>query len=175
MARMAIVAAKAMTPTSLSSASSQRGFTLLELILVMGIVALAAALVAPNLTSLDSRNFDAQLRDLGAQLNYARRNAIVSGQVSSIELRAQDVQTTDADTIQPNAENLWFSDSISLAFSADDRREADYEPIDSLVVSFYPEGGTTGGRLRLSQETQRAWVAIDSFTGRITVSREDER
>jgi len=98
---MAIVAAKAMTPTSLSSASSQRGFTLLELILVMGIVALAAALVAPNLTSLDSRNFDAQLRDLGAQLNYARRNAIVSGQVSSIELRAQDVQTTDAHNSAP--------------------------------------------------------------------------
>ncbi|MDB2376495.1 prepilin-type N-terminal cleavage/methylation domain-containing protein [Gammaproteobacteria bacterium] len=164
-----------MTPTSLSSASSQRGFTLLELILVMGIVALAAALVAPNLTGLDSRSFDAQLRDLGAQLNYARRNAIVSGQVSMIELRAQDVQTPDADTIQPHAGNLWSSNSISLAFSADDRREADYEPIDSLVVSFYPEGGTTGGRLKLSQETQRAWVAIDSFTGRITVSREDDR
>ena len=32
MARMAIVAAKAMTPTSLSSGSAQRGFTLLELI-----------------------------------------------------------------------------------------------------------------------------------------------
>ena len=100
MVRMATVAAKAMTPTSLSSASSQRGFTLLELILVMGIVALAAALVTPNLTGLDSRNFDAQLRDLGSQLNYARRNAIVSGQVSMIELRAQDVQTTDADTIR---------------------------------------------------------------------------
>ena len=118
------MAAKAMTPTSLSSASSQRGFTLLELVLVMGIVALAAALVAPNLTGLDSRSFDAQLRDLGAQLNYARRNAIVSGQVSMIELRAQDVQTPDADTIQPHAGNLWSSNSISLAFGADDRREA---------------------------------------------------
>jgi len=41
-------------------------------------------------------------------------------------------------------------------------------------VSFYPEGGTTGGKLRLSQDNQRGWIAIDAFTGRVTLSREEE-
>ncbi|MBL6754387.1 MAG: prepilin-type N-terminal cleavage/methylation domain-containing protein [Pseudomonadales bacterium] len=142
-----------MTPTFHSNAHRQRGFTLLELILVMGIVALAAAVVAPNLTGLDGRNFDAQLRDLVAQLNYARRSAIVSGQVSTMQ---------------------WADDTISLEFSADDARTSSYEPIDSLLVSFYPEGGTTGGRLRLTQDRQQGWISIDAFTGRITLSREKD-
>lgn len=149
----AIAAAKAMTPTFHSNVHRQRGFTLLELILVMGIVALAAAVVAPNLTGLDGRNFDAQLRDLVAQLNYARRSAIVSGQVSTMQ---------------------WADDTISLEFSADDARTSSYEPIDSLLVSFYPEGGTTGGRLRLTQDRQQGWISIDAFTGRITLSREKD-
>jgi len=119
----------------------------------MGIVALAAAVVAPNLTGLDGRNFDAQLRDLVAQLNYARRSAIVSGQVSTMQ---------------------WADDNISLEFSADDARTSSYEPIDSLLVSFYPEGGTTGGRLRLTQDRQQGWISIDAFTGRITLSREKD-
>ncbi|MDP4782980.1 MAG: prepilin-type N-terminal cleavage/methylation domain-containing protein [Gammaproteobacteria bacterium] len=142
-----------MTPTFHSNAHRQRGFTLLELILVMGIVALAAAVVAPNLTGLDGRNFDAQRRDLVAQLNYARRSAIVSGQVSTMQ---------------------WADDTISLEFSADDARTSSYEPIDSLLVSFYPEGGTTGGRLRLTQDRQQGWISIDAFTGRITLSREKD-
>ncbi|MDA1243952.1 MAG: prepilin-type N-terminal cleavage/methylation domain-containing protein [Proteobacteria bacterium] len=142
-----------MTPTFHSNAHRQRGFTLLELILVMGIVALVAAVVAPNLTGLDGRNFDAQLRDLVAQLNYARRSAIVSGQVSTMQ---------------------WADDTISLEFSADDARTSSYEPIDSLLVSFYPEGGTTGGRLRLTQDRQQGWISIDAFTGRITLSREKD-
>jgi hypothetical protein len=116
-------------------------------------VALAAALIAPNLTRLDGRNFDAQLRDLAAQLNYARRSAIVSGQVSTVQ---------------------WDDDSISLEFSTDDARTPGYEPIDSLTVGFYPEGGTTGGKLRLSRDNQRGWIAIDAFTGRVTLSREEE-
>ena len=142
-----------MTPTFHSNAHRQRGFTLLELILVMGIVALAAAVVAPNLTGLDGRNFDSQLRDLVAQLNYARRSAIVSGQVSTMQ---------------------WADDNISLEFSADGARTSSYEPIDSLLVSFYPEGGTTGGRLRLTQDRQQGWISIDAFTGRITLSREKD-
>ena len=152
MAPTAIAAAKAMTPIFHSSGSRQRGFTLLELILVMGIVALAAAIIAPNLTGIDGRNFDAQLRELVAQLNYARRSAIVSGQVSTMQ---------------------WADESITLEFSADDARVSSYEPIDSLTVSFYPEGGTTGGRLRLTQDRQRGWISIDAFTGRITLSREE--
>ena len=119
----------------------------------MGIVALAAAIIAPNLTGLDGRNFDAQLRELVAQLNYARRSAIVSGQVATMQ---------------------WANESITLEFSADDARVSSYEPIDSLTVSFYPEGGTTGGRLRLTQGRQRGWISIDAFTGRITLSREED-
>lgn len=49
---MASVAAKAMTLTSASCPPESRGFTLLELLVVMAVVGLMAALVAPNLQRL---------------------------------------------------------------------------------------------------------------------------
>ena len=88
MAPTAIAAAKAMTPIFHSNAHRQRGFTLLELILVMGIVALAAALIAPNLTGLDGRNFDAQLKAAVEDLlrrtppPAATKSASAAGEVS---------------------------------------------------------------------------------------------
>ena len=182
-----------MTPISRSK-QVQHGFTLLELMLVMGIIALAAALVVPNLSGTESRDFAAQLRELTAQLNYSRRSAVVSGQVSMIRLSNRD----DEMTAQENPViNRWHSESIRFAFSgdggnsgesfshgesfsraervgSDDYRGRDFESVSSLAIHFYPEGGSSGGVLQLSQDQQVAWIAIDSFTGRITLSRDDE-
>ena len=167
-----------MTPTSRSK-QAQRGFTLLELMLVMGIIALAAALIVPNLSGTESRDFSAQLRELTAQLNYSRRSAVVSGQVSMMQLSNLD----DEIPAQENSTiNRWHSESISFAFSGDsgksvdseDYRGRDYEPASSLAIQFYPEGGSSGGVLQLAQDQQVAWIAIDSFTGRIILSRDDE-
>lgn len=194
MAPTATAAAKAMTPTSRCSrprraaaANAQRGFTLLEILLVLGIIALAAALVVPSLTGAESRSFAAQLRELTAQLNYARRNAVVAGQVSLIELSnaaPPEGASDEAPAAVSTALTRWTTDNLDLAFNAagveSDRRDRgpsslDYEPTPRVEISFYPEGGSSGGALELSQDGQRAWIAIDSFTGRVSLSRDDER
>src|SRR5690554_4904965 len=61
-------------------ARAHSGFTLLELLLVLGIIAMAAVLVIPGLANLDSRGFSAQVRELSGLLNNARRTAVVQGQ-----------------------------------------------------------------------------------------------
>ena len=171
---MAAAAAKAMTPTS---RSKSQGFTLLELLLVLGIIALAAALIAPNLGGVAARSFSAQMREVGAHLNYSRRNAVVSGQTSVLTLGGAE---SDMQGSQNDARNYWHSSTIALAYSEDSVdvtnyafRDSDFEETPQIQVSFYPEGGSSGGTIAFMQDDERAWAIIDSITGRVTVTRDE--
>lgn len=76
-------------------AIKQEGFTLLELLLVLGIMAMLATLIGPGLRTLESPGFNAQIRQATGQLNSARRQAIVQGQTTQVhfdtELTAEPV------------------------------------------------------------------------------------
>ena len=65
----------------------QRGFTLLEILLVLALLALASVMVVPNVGSLDARTYSVQLRQVNALLHYARRNAVITGLPVSARLR----------------------------------------------------------------------------------------
>ena len=65
---------------------STSGFTLLEILLVMAIIAMASLILVPNMTGIESRTFGAQVREAQSLLNYARRLAVVSGQPSTASL-----------------------------------------------------------------------------------------
>lgn len=189
MAPTAAAVARAMTPISRSRAAA---FTLLELLLVLGIIALAAALVAPNLGGVSARSFSAQLREAGAQLNAARRNAVISGQTTVISLQGaqrESAQTESArpgsaqtESTNPSAPNstTWRSATAALAFSPNAVdpedyafRDRDFEPVPEVKISFYPEGGSSGGNILFAQNNDRAWAIIDPLTGRVTVTTEE--
>jgi prepilin-type N-terminal cleavage/methylation domain-containing protein len=57
-----------------------RGFTLLELALVMALIALIAALVLPRLAALRGAALDASARQLAARVRYLREEAALRGQ-----------------------------------------------------------------------------------------------
>lgn len=177
MAPMAVAVARVMTPISRSNAA---GFTLLELLLVLGIIALAAALVAPNLSGVSARSFSAQLREVGAQLNYARRNAVISGQTTVMSLQGADGLEQNEEQLEALPENTWRSATAFLAYSPDTVdptdyafRDRDFEPMPEVKISFYPEGGSSGGNILFTQDDDRAWAIIDPLTGRVTVTTEE--
>ena len=55
------------------------GFTLLEILLVLGIIAIGASLLVPNFGVLESRGFSFQVRDAVSKFNFARRSAVING------------------------------------------------------------------------------------------------
>lgn len=158
--------------------NTQAGFTLLEILLVLTIIGLASVLVVPNLTNLDSRSFDAQVRQATSLLNYARRFAVVSGQPAAaafIITSADDsidtpIEQETAGAIPPLGQ--WRSQGIQVRFLDSTGREEEIE--DSIDVVFYPEGGSTGGTVFVSMEEQTVAIEIDPFTGRITSTEADE-
>ena len=57
----------------------RRGFTLIEILAVVAILALVAAFVAPNLGGMRLRALSAEATQLAGQLELARQRAIVTG------------------------------------------------------------------------------------------------
>jgi len=174
MGQMASEAAKVMTPISASNshASAMGGFTLLELLLVLTLIGMASLLIFPNVGNLDGRTFSIQVRQANSLLNRARRDAVVRGQPSTIRLYARQGMEQEGETINPNIVGSWQSEGIEIMFR--DSTDQDWEIDESLDITFFPEGGSTGGTILLAQGEQQARIAIDPFTGRIDNDPEDD-
>ena len=171
MARTAFPGVKAMTRTLV--AERQQGFTLLELMVVLAIVLIAAGLIVPNLGSLDNKSFDAEVRQAVAILNYARRIAIVEGAPVTTHFNALDPQQKDfalkrEQLMAKRKATDWISDKLSLNFRQEINQPEQDKP--AVEVTFFPQGGSTGGVLIFSLDRQRARIRVDPLTGRIAAA-----
>jgi len=151
---------------------NQQGFTLLELLLVLSIIAVASVLIFPNVGSLDSRSFSIQVRQANQMLNFARRDSVVRGQPSTVRLYAQQIDEDEETIVDPNLVASWESEGIRLGFR--DSTETEFDIDESIDVTFFPEGGSTGGTLLLALDDQMARIVIDPFTGRISNEFDEE-
>jgi len=171
-------AAKMMTPISVFNRAktqkrqiSSAGFTLLELVLVLSIIAMASILVLPTVGSLEGRTFSAQVRAASSLLNYARRTAVVTGQPSTASFYPiLDEEEDDANTRRSSV-GTWQSNGANLHFRDSTDRESEIQEL--IEITFYPEGGSTGGTLLLEQGVQQVSIKIDPFTGRVVTEYEE--
>lgn len=150
----------------------QRGFTLLEILLVFTLVALASIVVLPNIGELDARSFNVQSREAVALLNHARRSAVVSGRPRSVAFYSAAEDTEGLTAPERNSVGSWYGADIGLRFRGSTEQEP--SPRDYLSISFFPEGGSTGGTLLLADNDQSYRIDIDPFTGRISTGDRDE-
>ncbi|MEZ7830535.1 MAG: GspH/FimT family pseudopilin [Gammaproteobacteria bacterium] len=162
----------AASPNSrLITPKQQRGFTLLEIILVLAIIATASIMVVPNLGGFEARTFSTQVRQAQSLLNYARRTAVISGQASTVSfnvLPADEMAQADEEEYASlsNIVAQWNGAGVNLRFRDSTDREIEIE--GKTEVTFYPEGGSTGGTLLFVQEDQAGVIDVDPFTGSVS-------
>jgi general secretion pathway protein H len=143
-------------------ASAAAGFTLLELLVVLAIVALLAA-AAPSVMAKLSPGAQVQAlaRDLGTSLRAARGRAVATNREAVFTLDVAN-GTYGVD----NQAGGRAPAGIRLAFVA-----AQVEQIDETAaqIRFFPDGTSTGGRIRVAKQSQSRDVAVDWLTGRVVV------
>jgi len=140
-----------------------RGFTLLELMVVLAVMALIAGLSAPFI--LSDRPQAELWRDRAAlidALHDARSEAIAENSESTFVLdvseRRFEVPGTDA--------KGQLDDRIAISFVT-----ARSEQIDgpAAAIRFFPDGGSTGGHITLSIGAAESVITVDWLTGRTRV------
>jgi general secretion pathway protein H len=166
-----------MTPTSAARNSRQLGFTLLELLVVVSIILIATGLVLPNLNTLDNSAYNAQVKKAVAVLTYARRIAIVEGAPKVATFYALDPESPDYEDLLKQiegeqAEASWVSELLKIEFQYELNQIP--ETMDRIEITFFPQGGSTGGVLNFTQNERTTLIRVDPITGRISTAANGE-
>ena len=141
----------------------EKGFTLLELIAVLAILALATALIPPMLSSgKDKADLKMAVREIAASLRETRSIAMASdrSQALMVDVDHGLFRAGGSERAHAVAPGI----RLSLLTVAQERVE---RGIGS--IRFFPDGSSTGGRLTLTQGDRRSDVLVDWLSGRISV------
>lgn len=141
----------------------QRGFTLIELIVVLVVAALLMAAV-PGLFSaaFPGVELKSAARRTAATLRLARESAIRSGRESVllVDLAAHRLELA-------GYRALTLPDGITLTLETASR---DLTDAQQGRIRFYPDGSSTGGRIILSRGKQGYQIGVTWLTGRIALA-----
>ncbi|MBI1962522.1 MAG: GspH/FimT family protein [Candidatus Rokubacteria bacterium] len=140
-----------------------RGFTLLELLVTLFLVALALALVAPALgRTSDTVRARAEVAGFSAVLRHAREQAITTRQAHTV-------------VVDPAAHRLTITtgdDEVRRTRALPTRLVVEAVSRDALAMRFEPHGASSGGEFRLTSGGITYRVSVDPITGRVRNTRE---
>lgn len=150
------------------------GVTLLEMLLVVGLLAIAASLAAMVLTGgVDGMRLRAASKDVAAQLRYTRARAIATGTPQRFVIEPATHRWTG-----PEGRHGDIAASLSVRFTgareAMGAREATGAPARGQgAILFFPDGASTGGRIELLAGRGGWRVDVAWLTGEVRLSRTD--
>ena len=140
------------------------GFSLLEMMLVIGIIALASLLAASAMTGgLDGQRLRSASKQIAAQLRYTRAQAIATGEPQrfTIDPHAHTWQA-------PKDRHGEIPKQLGIVFIG--AREVQPTRGEGAVM-FFPDGASTGGRVQL-QAKRVAWnIDVAWLTGQVKLTR----
>jgi general secretion pathway protein H len=149
----------------MTSAKIQRGFTLVELLVVMVVIGLAYSLVPPLFSSgASSAELKAAARQIATGLRRARSEAISKRQEAVLELDIR--QHTFRITGDGHTYKLPHQVDVALHTA-----QSEVQDMQAGSIRFYPDGSSTGGRINLAGNGQNYQVDVDWMTGRVTINK----
>lgn len=143
--------------------AKQAGFTLVELLVVMVIMALAYSLAAPMVsTGVAGTELKAAARKLAAGLRKARSEAIAQ--------RRETLLTVDVENrkfqIGSDTKVYQLPPSIGIKlFTA----QSELVSESTGSIRFFSDGGSTGGRISLAARDRIYEVDVNWLTGQIAI------
>jgi len=138
------------------------GFTLLELVVVLVILALAAGLLVPRLGGGGAVSAKQQALATAGLLRAARADAVSGARETLVlvDLDRHRLQRQGAEA------GLDYDPGIPVTAEA---ANAESRSSRVLGIRFFPNGGSTGGKVWVGADPHRLLVSIDWLTGRVSV------
>lgn len=141
------------------SARAERGFTLLELLVVLAIIAAIATAFPLALNRfVPARRIDAAARVLVADLRLAQARSVAVNAPVVLEPGEHGYRIT------PDVIRRWNANTSLQLRSADDAHGLE-------VLRLFPDGSTSGGRLVISDGGRARRVTVSPLTGRVRLEK----
>jgi general secretion pathway protein H len=140
-----------------------RGFSMLELLLVLVILVIAYSLASPVLSSLGGGDLASSARTVAVALKRARSAAISGRQETPLTFNLEERTITLAGESKPF--RLPPKMVIQLYTV---QQELTSEKV--AAIRFYPDGSSTGGRVTLGEGERKFEIDVDWLTGRVHIN-----
>ena len=141
----------------------QAGFTLIELLVVTVIMVMAYSLAAPLVSSgVTSAELKASARQLAAGLRKARSEAVARRRetVLKVDLQARHFQLSGDQRLYRLPKDV----EVKL-FTA----QSELSNGNAGAIRFFPDGGSTGGRITLTARDRKYDVDVNWLTGQVVI------
>ena len=148
------------------SPAQQRGFTLIELTVVLLIIVLGFSVIGSNISSGNqSAQLKAVARDFASAFRYARGQALISHKevAVAINLAENSYKVSNRDKIHH------FSDEIDVTLVI---AQDEFEDDETGHIRFYADGSSSGGRITLEWGNLIYYVDVNWLSGKIDISDE---
>jgi len=140
------------------------GFTLIEMVAVVLIIAIATGLAAVTMTGgLDGMRLRSASSDIAAQLRYTRVQAMATGRQQRFVIDPH-AHTWEA----PKRRHGKLPKQLGIEFYG--AREVQPSPSEG-GIAFFPDGASTGGRIRLRAKKAVRDIDVAWLTGEVKVKR----
>ncbi|RMG03462.1 MAG: type II secretion system protein GspH [Nitrospirae bacterium] len=165
-------------PKQSDLAEKQYGFTLLELLVVLVLVGIIAAIVSLSIGVAQKKT---QLRDAARraylQIRHAREVAVLEKKYVSLSISDEgDAYTIRSGTESKEAELQTGDDNGKRPAGNSDILYQVKMPtginISGKTIVFYPRGDSTGGKLLITDRDGRSYmIMVDEFSGKVRLKR----
>ena len=139
-----------------------RAFTLIEILIVMGLLALALAVVTPRLSgTIAATQVKSSARNLMGVLRYTRQRAVSSGEQATVDFDLESKIYSYGDNREKRFPN--GADVTVVTAQSEQRSEL------HGAIRFFPDGSSTGGRITLEGATRTLDVNVEWLTGDVQI------
>jgi general secretion pathway protein H len=156
-----------------------RGFSLLEVIVVLILISLSIALVTPSLSRFSkTAELKGAAKKISAILRYCRSEAINRGKVYQVffdsemrEVRVESIEEKGDEETKDRATPQIYSLPEGIRIKGVEGGSPQ-NPSEIPTIEFYPNGGSNGGTILLdSQDRQGYRIKIDFLTGAVSIGK----
>ncbi len=145
----------------------QRGFTLIEMLVVLGIIALTLGVSMPLLTAGSAAtSAESAAEQIAAGLRATRAMAVGYGRATDFTIDVARGLAGNGDQLR----RIAADDVVRLTLYTADGAVTG---ANSGAIRFYPDGGSTGGGVVVTSGARVYVVAVDWLGGGVSVSRRE--
>lgn len=142
--------------------NSRKGFTLLELVLVIFIISISAVIVIPSLSFFERTKIKSDAKKIASIIRYLNENAITTKETATLKID--------------------FKKKLFIYNSTEGKKQETFETIHSvemqsrgivaegeLIIFFYQQGALENINIYLSDDRANYLVAFNHLSGKVKI------